>query len=107
MFRICLHIDDIAILYRIQEYLGVGHVYAYKTSCVFVIRSTSDLIKVLIPFLDLNTLRTTKYLDYLDFKAILNFITNDNRKSTAVTETDLATVNRYIKNMNSGRTDFD
>lgn len=52
MFRINLHIDDIAVLYRIQKFLGVGRVEQGKTSAVFIIRSTADLLSVLIPLLE-------------------------------------------------------
>lgn len=39
------------------------------TSCLFVINNVQDLLNVLVPILDINPLHTTKYLDFLDFKA--------------------------------------
>jgi len=60
MFRIRLHIDDIAILYRIQEFLGVGKVQINNNSCVFVISRLDDLKNVLLPLLDQHNLFTTK-----------------------------------------------
>jgi len=37
VFRINLHIDDIAVLYRIKEFLGVGTVRISQNSCVYSI----------------------------------------------------------------------
>ena len=69
MFRINLHIDDVEILYKIKEFLGVGKVVIGKSSAVYVINNTADLINVLFPILDQYKLLTIKYLDYQDFRA--------------------------------------
>jgi hypothetical protein len=37
IFRIRLHIDDIAILYKIQEFLGAGKVSIHGSNCLFSI----------------------------------------------------------------------
>lgn len=44
MFQINLHIDDIEILHKMKEFL--------KSSAVYIINTTSDLINVLFPILD-------------------------------------------------------
>jgi hypothetical protein len=84
MFRIRLHIDDISILIRIQEFLGIGRVQIDKNSCIFVINNVKELQTVLIPLLDQYNLFTTKWLDYLDFKLIVNYLSTVN--TTRLTE---------------------
>jgi hypothetical protein len=59
-FRIRLHIDDIAILYKIKEFLGVGNVSVHGSNCLFSITNIRDMQKVLIPLLDKYNLFTTK-----------------------------------------------
>ena len=84
IFALCfefdfLHMDDVAILYRIKEFLGVGKVFIEKDSALFVITNAGDLINVRAsrPILDQYKLLTTKYLDYLDFVKVVNkLITN-------------------------------
>ena len=101
MFRIRLHVDDVAILYRIKEFLGVGKVVIEKDSALFVITNAGDLINVLFPILDQYKLLTTKYLDYLDFaKVVKKLVTN---KSSVFTGEDLTWLKICIKNRNSGR----
>lgn len=86
IFRIRLHVDDVAILYRIKEFLGVGKVVIEKDSALFVITNAGDLINVLFPILDQYKLLITKYLDYLDFaKVVKKLITN---KSSVFTGED-------------------
>jgi len=47
MFR--LHKDDINVLQKIQEFLGVGRVRIDGNSCVFIISDVKDLINVRLP----------------------------------------------------------
>lgn len=74
LFRIHLHVDDIEVLYRIRDYLGVGHVETRHTTCTFIIRKTQDIISILVPFLKKNKLRTTKYFDFIDFSRVAYLI---------------------------------
>jgi hypothetical protein len=76
MFRLPLHIDDVEILYKIKKFLNVGHIEIRKDSCVFIIRKTNDLMNVIIPLIEKNKLHTSKYLDFLDFKACVTLIYN-------------------------------
>lgn len=62
------------MLYRIRDYFGVGHVESRNEHCTFVIRKTKDIITILIPFLNKNKLRTTKYLDFIDFSTVAYLI---------------------------------
>jgi hypothetical protein len=101
MFRINLHIDDIEILYKIKEFLGVGKVVIGKSSAVYIINNTGDLINVLFPILDQYKLLTTKYLDYLDFCKVVKKLVANN--SSVFIGSDLTWLKACIKNMNSGR----
>ena len=89
LFRINLHIDDIEVLYAISKYLGVGTVRTQSTSAVYSIGKVQDLLTVLIPLLDMYSLRTTKYLDYIDFKKILQILSTS--PSTKISGDDLTT----------------
>jgi LAGLIDADG endonuclease len=60
IFRIRSHIDDIAILYKIKEFLGLGNVSVHGSNCLFSITNIRDMQKVLIPLLDKYNLFTTK-----------------------------------------------
>jgi hypothetical protein len=52
MFRIRLHIDDIAVLHKIRYFLGVGKVVIEGSSCLFIISYVKSLLTVLFPLLD-------------------------------------------------------
>lgn len=79
MFRIRLHKDDINVLQKIQEFLGVGRVLIDGNSVVFIISNVKDLINVLFPLLDKYNLFTTKWLDYIDFKKVVLFLSSSKR----------------------------
>ena len=104
IFRIRLHIDDIAILYKIKEFLGVGNVSVHGSNCLFSITNIRDMQIVLLPLLDNYNLFTTKWLDYLDFKLVVNFLSSTN--TTRVSNTKLEWAVSIKNNMNSSRTVF-
>lgn len=79
MFRIRLHKDEINVLNKIQEFLGVGRVLIDGNSVVFIISNVKDLINVLFPLLDKYNLFTTKWLDYIDFKKVVLFLSSSKR----------------------------
>ena len=76
MFRIRLHIDDIAVLHKICQFLGVGRVVIEGKSCVFIISDINSLLTVLFPLIDKYKLYTTKWLDSFgeDFKSVVLFL---------------------------------
>ena len=104
MFRIRLHKDDIDVLQKIQAFLGVGRVAIEGNSCVFIISNVKDLITVLFPLLDKYNLFTTKWLDYIDFKQAVLFISDS--KTTKVPLTELERIKDMISKMNLGRADY-
>lgn len=89
---------------KIQKFLGVGRVLTYPTYCEFIISSPWELIKVLFPLLDKHVLYTTKYLDYVDFKFVVNLL--DSLPTTRPTGALLAQIQAIIANMNSTRSVF-
>lgn len=100
-FRIGLHIDDLTILHKIQQYLGVGFVRSTGMYCIFSISNTSDITRVFIPLLDTFLLLTAKLVDYLDFKEMTLFLTSI--YSMRVEGYNLNHARLVIQGMNSGR----
>ena len=105
LFRINLHIDDIDVLYRIKDFLGVGTVRSNKNSCVYSIGNINDLLTVLFPLLDQCPLYTTKWLDYQDFKLVVNYLSA--ASTTRLSENQLAWAKTIMQGMNSNRTHYD
>jgi len=104
MFRIRLHKDDLNILQKIQEILGVGRITMNGNSCLFTITNVKDLRTVLFPLLDKYHLYSVKWLDYLDFKKAVLFLSESN--STRVSVSQLDWVKNIINDMNTGRTEY-
>lgn len=73
-FSITLHIKDLAILERIQAFFGVGHISITKKSCLYRVRSLSQLTEVIVPFFDKFPLITAKLTDFLLFKGAVDLI---------------------------------
>ena len=86
MFRIRLHKDDINVLQKIQEFLGVGRVVLDGNTCVFRISNVKDLINVIFPLLDKYNLYTTKWLDYIDFKKVVYFLSESNTTRVSLSQ---------------------
>ena len=45
MFKIRLYVDDLAVLHKIRDFLGVGIVVISGDSCVFIISDVKRFIK--------------------------------------------------------------
>ena len=104
MFRIRLHKDDINVLQKIQDFLGVGRVVIEGNSCVFIISNVKELINVLFPLLDKYNLYTTKWLDYIDFKKVVLFLSDS--KTTKLSLSEIEKIKNNMSHMNSGRTEY-
>ena len=104
MFRIRLHKDDINVLQKIQEFVGVGRVIIEGNSCVFIISNVKELINVLFPLLDKYNLYISKWLDYIDFKKIVLFLSLS--KTTKLSLSEIEQIKNNISHMNSGRTEY-
>lgn len=103
-FRINLHKDDEGVLHKIKQFFEEGNIEIHSNSCVYVMRNVDVIINKLIPILEINPLRTIKYLDYLDFKKILILLSrNTSTKTKSLSEQDRDYAKLIIQGMNSGR----
>lgn len=68
-YRIRLHIDDVDVLYKIQNKLKIGIVNLdiKKFECVYVVTKFEDIKNVIIPIFKYTKLYTTKAKDFMDF----------------------------------------
>ncbi len=105
MLRINLHIDDIAVLHTIKQFLGVGSITSSGSVCTFTIRDARALVNVLFPILDQYHLFTTKWLDYLDFKLVTQHLLQAG--TSRLCEELLIRARGIMSNMNSGRVTYD
>jgi len=105
-FRLHLHIDDVAVLYKIQAYLGVGTVTmnTANSTCTFRITNVSDIVSVLLPFLAAYPLQTVKQYDCHDFRAMVLLLVS--RATMVLTPPQLADALVVIRGMNSGRINY-
>jgi hypothetical protein len=107
VFHIELHIDDIDVLYKIVEILGVGRVIKIKgrNSAKLYIYKFDDIIKVLIPIFQEFPLQTTKYLDFISFLeiALIKNLSSSSKRSLKISESDIMNIKKLKENMNSGR----
>lgn len=78
-FEICLHYNDLPLLYSIQSFFGgVGHIklQPINRAASFVVTKLEDLVNIIIPHFDLYFLRSDKVRDYLLWKTCLELIVN-------------------------------
>jgi hypothetical protein len=64
-------VKDLALLYRIQSFFGVGNTYVGNNSASYEVKSLKDLINVILPHFDRYPLITQKHADFLLFKSIV------------------------------------
>lgn len=85
-YRIKLHQDDVGVLLKIQENLGVGNIYSnfngLKRTYEFTVQSTSDIIEKIIPIFDMFPLLTSKALKYKYFREAIEIKKNVGINST-------------------------
>lgn len=69
LFKIELHRDDIEILHKIAQTLGIGKVALSKTrnSAYFYVGNINEIVTVLNPIFQEFSLQTSKHLDYMCF----------------------------------------
>lgn len=72
-FKIETHIDDINILYLIQNYFKAGSVYTSKTraAAIYIISGYKNCYNNVVPLLDKYPLKTNKYYDFINFRDII------------------------------------
>jgi hypothetical protein len=106
-FTINLHSDDIEILHKIANTLGIGKVYLIKNrnSAVYTVNNFNDILKIILPIFKQFPLQTSKNLDFICFsKAVqLKLKSKGSGPNIKVSETDLITIKNLKASMNSGR----
>ena len=73
-FVIALHVDDTNLLEFIKKRLGIGKVYIYGNKSYFRVKNKKYL-KVINDIFTKYTLKTHKYLNFLDFKKAFQLYT--------------------------------
>lgn len=113
-FSIELHIDDVEILYKIAQRLGVGTVNLVKNrdSALFSVYKLDDIVRVILPIFQEFPLQTTKYLDFISFKeAVLIKLNTESggvlHHRKTISNIDLTKIKTLKARMNSGRLKID
>lgn len=104
MFRIRLHVDDIAILQKILEFLGWGKVVNEGSRCLFLISDIKNLLIVIFPLIDKYPLYTSKWLDYIYFKSVVIFLSESS--TTRLSLSQLEWIKGIMSQMNLGQTQY-
>lgn len=101
-FEIKLHIDDIKVLNFIQNTLGIGKVYKYKSSptCKFMVYKQSEVKKIIVIF-SIYSLNSSKSLNYLNWAEAFNIYIEDKASST---ELKFKRIEALKAGMNTNRT---
>lgn len=106
IFTIELHKDDVEVLHKIANALGVGRVLVNKNkdSALFFVSKFEDITSVLIPLFKKFPLQTTKYLDFLSFEKAASIILNSkNLKNKYLSSLDLEKLINLKQSINTKR----
>jgi hypothetical protein len=100
-FRIAQHIRDRALLDLFIPFFGCGKVFIRSTNKAgdYYINNIPNVTNILIPFFDRNPLHSSKLLDYLDFKQVVELV---NTKQHLNPE-GLSLIRTIKATMNNGR----
>jgi hypothetical protein len=100
-FRISQHDRDIKLMENIAKYLGSGKIYKYpnKSAVGLYIVKLSDIINIVIPFFNKNSLLGVKLFDFLDWCEIAKLM-NDGKHLTLE---GLDFIQSIKSGMNTGR----
>ena len=107
VFKITLHIDDVAVLYTIREKLGIGVVSIEGKACSFRVHSFQVIIDNLIPIFDKYPLLTHKQLDYRDWKKAILLKKEGQNISRSLSIKTLEKINEIKNGMNALRTNYE
>jgi len=100
-FRIVQHIRDRILLELLIPYFGCGKVYIRSNNKAgdYTICNIPNVTNILLPFFDSNPLHSSKLLDYLDFKQVVELV---NSKQHLNPE-GLSLIRAIKASMNNGR----
>jgi len=99
-FEIKLHIDDLKVLYFINNTLGIGKVYESEKSCRFIVSKQSDIKKILDIFTNY-PLISSKRLNLSTWGKAFKLYTDENTKVSTFSK-----IKTLKAEMNTNRTDF-
>ena len=103
-FTIKLHIIDLPLLYKLQDFFGgIGSVIANKTEnkAVFSVSKLNDIINVIIPHFDQYPLESAKSIDFLLWKQCVMLI----KSREHLTEKGIHKILSFKSAMNLGLSD--
>jgi len=110
-FSIELHLDDIEVLHKIAQTLGVGGVKLVKNrnSAVFSVYKFEDFVRVILPIFQEFPLQTTKGLDFTSFSEAVQIKLNTESEGSRkrISDSDLIKIQNLKANMNSARITID
>ena len=103
-FSISQHSKDLLLLESFVDFFNCGYVANYKNRliCEFIVTKIDHIIEHIIPFFEEHPILGSKYLNYLDFKTIVNIILNKEHKTTSGKEK----IQLIKSGMNNRRTEF-
>lgn len=102
-FEIGLHLDDKSALDFIHKELGIGKVWTRDNKAFFTVIRQNE-INCLIQIFTQYPLKSTKGLNFLDFKKAFELYTSSKSKSSKEMFNEIGSIK---KNMNSLRTNYD
>lgn len=99
--RINLHIDDLGVLVKIKENLGIGEIYLVenKNQAYWRVIKLNEIQEVIIPIFDKYPLLTIKSLNYQYFKQALNIKLNAGYKQK-LSDTQFENIKQIKSKMN-------
>ena len=95
--------DDTNVLNYIHNSLGLGKIYIKNNRSTFIVRNLND-VAVIIDIFFRNTLNTSKYLNFLDFKLAYDLYMD---KDQGGADNIIARILAIKGQMNKNRTNFD
>jgi len=98
-FIIGLHIRDSSVLMKLQEQLGCGKIWKNTKFCYFMVRKLKDILTIIIPLFNHNSLHGSKNLNFIDFCEIASMLKNKEH----LTNEGLEKIKKIKNGMNTKR----
>ena len=93
------HSRDKELIVKLKDYLSCGNLRIEKSMVLLRVSKFLDITDKIIPFLDKHPVQGIKYLDYLDFKRVVELI----KSKAHITPEGLAEIRNIKEKMNTGR----
>ena len=99
VFILAQHSRDKELIEKIKDYLLSGFIRIEKSMVSLRVGKFSDITDKIIPFFDKHPVQGVKYLDYLDFKRVVELMKN----KAHLTPEGLSKIRNIKEKMNTGR----